>query len=358
MREYLYNLATDKYRGFIAKVIKAFLFILSIIYGLLVRILIFLYGLRPYHLSCKVISVGNITLGGTGKTILVELIAKYLKQRGRKVAILSRGYKRSVPISQSSVPSHKTMGDEPYMLQMKLKDIPVVVDVNRIRAAGTAMRDYSVDTVILDDGLQQWKISKDLEIVTIDATNPFGNRRILPRGILRQPLSSLRCADIFILTKTNLNPDTQVIKDFLKQINPAAPVFESIHSPLGFYKITSCSAPLLKIDALKGKTVTLFSGIGDPDSFENLIISLGINIGLSFRFPDHHIYSQKDLENIVVESQKKNIDTVVTTEKDAVRFSSLVAAHCSLLFLVLCIELKITENEQRFYNRLLRLYSI
>jgi tetraacyldisaccharide 4'-kinase len=187
---------------------------------------------------------------------------------------------------------------------------------------------------------------------------------MLPRGILRQPLSSLKRASVFVLTKTNLNLDYQDIKDFLNEINPRALLIESIHKPLGFYRLDEGN-DLLSPDTLKEKTVTVFSGIGDPDSFENLIISLGINIGLSFRFSDHHHYSPKDLENIVIESQKK-IDTIITTEKDAVRLSHLSIVpclpeqvrSCQLSVLILRIELKITKDEQGFYSRLLGLYSI
>ena len=356
MLSYIYNLATDRERGLIATGVKSFLYFLSLIYGLAVRVLIFLYHLKPYQLNCKVISVGNITLGGTGKTSLVALIARYLKEKGHKVAILSRGYKRKVLTPNLQLPTPNSMGDEPYMLKVNLKDVPVLVDTDRIRAAKRAIRDYGADTVILDDGFQQWRIKKDLEILTIDATSPFGNLKLIPRGILREPLSSLRRADIFVLTKTNLNPDNQDIKDFLSSISPSSLIAESTHSPLGFYRLDKSDA-FLKLEALKGEVVTLISGIADPDSFENLIASLGINIGLALRFPDHYAYSQKDLENIIRESQRKNIATIITTEKDAARFYGLRITDYGLQFLILRIELKIIKDEQRFYNRLLRLYS-
>jgi len=356
MLSYIYNLATDRHKGLVAGVVKSFLYCLSLIYSLVIRVLIFIYRIKPYRLNCKVISVGNITLGGTGKTSLVALIAKYLKQQGHKLAILSRGYKRKITNYQLPITNYEMMGDEPYMLKMNLGDVPVVVDTDRIRAAKLAIRDYGADTVILDDGLQQWRIKKDLEIVTIDATCPFGNRKLIPRGILREPLSSLKRADVFILTKTNLNPDNQDIKDFLSSINPQSLIVESTHSPLGFYRLQERDE-FLRLEALRGETVTLISGIADPDSFENLIASLGIKIGSVFRFPDHYSYSQKDLDNIIQESQKKNIDTIITTEKDAVRLKDLQFTTCSLRLLYLRIELKIIKDEQEFYNRLLRLYT-
>jgi len=357
MKEYLYNLATDKYGGLIPGIIKAFLFILSCIYGLVIKILILFYRLKPRRLNCKVISVGNITSGGTGKTSLVEYIARYLKEQGRKVAILSRGYKRiaySAPVLECS--SYEAMGDEPYMLSRNLGDIPVIVDADRIRAAKQAIKDYHVDTVILDDGFQQWRIIKDLEIVTVDATDHFGNQRMIPRGILREPLSSLKRADVFVLTKTNINPDIQDIKDFLNSINPSAVIFESLHQPVVFYKIDNPQG-VLDVDTLKKETVALFSGIAEPDSFENLIQSLGIRVGLTFKFSDHYQYKQKDLDRIIKESQEKNINTIITTEKDAVRLYRLpLTMLSSLQFLVLKIELKL-KDEQEFHSRLLKLYS-
>jgi len=357
MPDYLYKLATDEYRGFWAAVPKIFLLILSWIYGLLIRVLILLRQLRLRRLNCKVVSVGNITVGGTGKTALVELIARYLKDQGRKVAILTRGYKRNAPCSILQAAVDQSMGDEPLMLAGRLEGVPVIVDADRRRAAERAIRQYGTDTAVLDDGFQQWQIKKDLEIVTVDATDPFGNRNMLPRGILREPLSSLKRADIFILTKTNLNPDVEDIKSALAEINPRAALFESAHVPVGFYEIQA-PGRILSLNIFRGKTVALFCGIGDPDSFENLISSNGINAGLSFKFPDHHHYTPADLENIVRRAKEKGIDTVITTEKDAARLDELGALSLGLAVYVLRIELKIVKDEQGFFNRLLGLYRL
>jgi tetraacyldisaccharide 4'-kinase len=346
MRSYLYNLATDQERGFIAGTLKIFLFICSLFYGLVVRILGFFFLLKPYCPDCKVISVGNITVGGTGKTTLVEFIARHLVGRSRKVAVLSRGYRRALGI-----------GDEPLMLKQRLEGVAVITDADRRRGAGKAVSAYGADTVILDDGFQQWGIKKDLEIVAIDATDPFGNRHMLPRGILREPLSALKRADIFVLTKTNLNPDTQDIIDFLEGINPKAAIFQARHSPAGFYKIGK-PFYLFGAEALGGRKVTLVSGIGDPDSFENLVAALGISAGLSLRFPDHHNYTPKDRGNIVKGSKIKGIGTIITTEKDAVRLQQLETASWGLEVYVLRIELKIDKDEERFFSRLGRIYNI
>lgn len=409
MREYFYRLATDKEKGFLAQAIKFFLAVLSFFYSLVIRILIIIRQHRPVRLSCKVISVGNITLGGTGKTTVVEYIARFLKAKGHKVAVLTRGYKRSekrLPDRQagkakSAKLQYETMGDEAYMLTQKLGDVAVIVDADRIKGAKRAIQDYSVDTLILDDGLQQWHISKDLEIVAIDAPNPFGNKKMIPRGILREPLVNLSRADIFILTKTNFHPDTGSLKDFLKSLNSTAGIFESSHAPVGFFDFNH-SQESIDLGALKGKNVVLFCGIGDPDSFAAVVSSLGINISTFFKFPDHHNYSRKDLERIAQAAQEKGIDTVITTEKDAARFYDLrptapdaiptlpyriggyaaiaaggvgypphhigevgtppsaappSAGTYDLKVLVLHIALKI-NNEQEFYHRLLGLYSL
>lgn len=363
LEAYLFGLVIDKYNGFFDRIAKAVLFVCSLIYGVIIRGLILFYRVDPYRLRCKVISVGNITLGGTGKTVLVEYIARFLREKGKKVAILTRGYKRKgYSCCQSNV-SSKVMGDEPYMLKVNLQDIPVIVDSDRVRAAKKAIREYGVDTVILDDGMQQWRIKKDLELIAVDVTSLFGNRHMIPRGILREPVSGLRRADVFALTNTAAddNPGSRLAEAAILSLpvvnSPGALIIKTIHDPVGFYSIEDKNR-LFGIDLIKGKTLTLVSGIGNPDSFEQSIKDLGAKVGLSYRFPDHYYYTRSDLEKIVEGSKKNNIATIVTTEKDASKLRELNVSDYKLDFLVLRICLKVIDNEQAFFNRLLRLYTV
>jgi tetraacyldisaccharide 4'-kinase len=254
------------------------------------------------------------------------------------------------------------------MLSKNLAGIPIIVDTNRICALAKAHQDYGVDAVILDDGFQQWRIKKDLEIVVIDATYPFGNRQMIPRGVLREPLSSLRRADIFLLTKTDIGTSNILrTKNFLNLINPKAEIFEAVYKPIGFCPVRDYSATrkekgvssgvceitggLLNIDALRGKTVTAVSGIADPDSFEHSLGSLGINIGLFFRFPDHFAYRKQVMNDILKKTQEINITTIITTEKDLVRMQ-LETLSTKIKIFALRIELKVTTDEKKFFDRI------
>jgi len=323
--------------------------VFSLFYGLAVVIIAWFYRLHPARINCKVISVGNITLGGTGKTVLVEYLVERIIREGNKPAVLSRGYKRDARLS-----GEQSMGDEPAMLRRKFPHLPVIVDKDRLRGASKAIKDYAVNTLILDDGMQQWRIFKDLEIITIDSRNPFGNFRLLPAGFLREPLSSLKRADIFVLTKVDAGQDTAGITDRLRKLNPRALIVESRHFP---ESLTNLSKPdeTLSTDSVKGKSVLVFSGIGNPQSFEDTIHSLGASISEALRFFDHYDYRQADLDNIIRLAKEKNIGTIITTGKDAVKISRLKLNYQGIFSLN--IKLKLTKNEAEFDRRLFKLYS-
>ena len=354
---YLYELATDKRKGFVAGLLKFFLFLLSLLYGACVRILIFVNRLFQVKLQVKVVSVGNLTVGGTGKTALVEYIVRVLRSEGHKVAVLTRGYGKLCSCRASGPADYESMGDEPYMLSRKLAGIPVIVDADRVRGADKAQGEYSADTVILDDGFQQWRIKKDLEIVAVDAGDPFGNRNMLPRGILREPLSSLRRADICVVTKANLCKGADALRNELLARNPRCVIAEAVHAPLDFYRLGKAE-DILPVTGVKGKSAVLFSGIGDPASFEILVKSLGMSIFRSFTFRDHHRFTRADIEEITNAAETHQADMIVTTEKDASRLAEFSAAGGRKPIMVLRIAVAITKEEAAFRDRLHKLYSV
>ena len=350
LKEYLYNLVTGRIKGLLPAFLRAVLSGLSLVYGLAVIILAFIYRLRPVRLNARVISVGNITLGGTGKTTLVEYLCAKLGSSGKKIAVLSRGYKRDAARAGLA-----GMGDEPAMLQKEFPQLHVIVNKNRAQAGTRAIRDFGVDTLILDDGMQQWRIFKDLEIVTIDAANPFGNYRMLPAGFLREPLGALKRADILMLTQVASDQDISGLIEKLKKINPRALIVESRHEPVSFSN-THNPDEVLSLSSFRGRHAAVFSGIGNPQGFEDCLCSLGINIGLPIRFGDHHDYTQSEIDGIAGEAVKNKLEVIITTQKDAVKIARL--ENAGLPVFALDIKLNIIKNETEFERRLLKLYSL
>lgn len=348
-REYLYDLVTGKIKSPGAELLKGCLFVLSLVYGLAVVILAAVYRIRPMRFRAKVISVGNITLGGTGKTTFVEYLSAKLSSDGNKIAVLSRGYKRD-----SRRQGAQGMGDEPAMLQHNLPLARVVVNKNRIKAGQSAIRDYGSNILILDDGLQQWKIFKDLEIVMIDAGNPFGNYHLLPAGFLREPLSALKRADIFVLTQVYPGQDLAGLTAKLKRINSQALIVESRHEPKRISQLDQADVHL-DPEVLRGKPVAIFSGIGNPEGFEKSVSGLGIKVVKYFKFADHHDYTQEDISGILREAKENNLEAIITTQKDAVKIRELGIKYPTIL--VLEIKLNIIKNEAELDRRLLKLYS-
>lgn len=349
IRSYLYSVATDKRRGFVASLLKSFLLLLSILYGLGLRVVLFLYKcriLKTYKLDCKVISVGNITLGGTGKTPLVQMLAKALAEGGRKVAVLSRGYG----------------GDEPYVLTQNLPGIPVLVGKDRVKTANEAIDKIGVDTLILDDGFQYWRLMRDFDIVAIDTVNPFGNQRLLPRGTLREPIFGLKRSYIYLLTKVDMGRDNLAgIKERLRGINPDALILESVHSPTRLYDIHR--AKEIDLNDIRGQKVCLISGIADPDSFEKTVENLGARAVLRFRFPDHYRFREEDIGRIINSCLRSQVNTIITTEKDMVRMKGAIEGYRAgkqeapissyeLQILVLYIQLKLIGNEKKLIDYL------
>ncbi len=335
---------------------------LSRLYRLVVQLRLIFYNhgiLRHHTLGCQVISVGNLTVGGTGKTPVVEIFARELQSAGRKVAILSRGYKKSQPPllkrfarlvtfhGQRTPPlvvsngdalllNSAMSGDEPYMLASNLPQVAVLVGKNRVKSGRYAINKLGCDTLILDDGFQYLSLKPRVQIVLVDKTNPFGNEHVLPRGILREPVKNIKRADFIFITKSD-GRDSAPLKGQIRELNPRAEIIECRHCPRYLQNITS--AERIDLNQLKGMRVTALSGIAVPAGFESSLESFGAQIIQRCRFADHHRYSQQEIIDIINAARNENADAIVTTEKDAVRFPNLGRYDVPTFFLRVDIEI-------------------
>ena len=357
MRWRIDRLIYQKEKSFWIKILLSLLYLLSLPYGGGVRGRAFLYtiGLKKRkRLPCPVISVGNITIGGTGKTPLVMLLARVLRERGIKIAILSRGYKRKqssdslVSDGQSLFLSPEEAGDEPYLMATALKDVPILVNKDRFTTGQMALQRFGVRSLLLDDGYQHLQLHRDLNILLIDSHIGFGDRHLLPRGILREPLSHLQRADLFVLTKVEEPKACLPLEMKLQKIHPRAQVFHSHYEPIG---LISPKGEKEDLQTHRGKKILALSGIANPDYFSSLLRRCGMEVGKEAIFPDHHFYTTGDLASI--EESSKGMDQVVTTEKDMLKLKNLNIRYLPIQ--ALRIEMKIWEEEE-FFRRIMQLF--
>lgn len=322
--------------------------------GCSTRLFLYRHGLRGQtKLAARVISVGNITVGGTGKTPLVIYLVKKLRAQGKKVGILTRGYKRKkkqmVELTQATchqVDWHDT-GDEPYLLAQRLSDVPIIVTKNRCASGNYAIHKHGTQFLILDDGFQHLKLFRNLDIVVIDSVNPFGNGGLLPAGILREPLTSLKRADVFVLTKTDQVTNKDELIKILRRYNPEAPVVESVYQIRSIERLSDGS--LVKANEVENKKALAFSGIGNPLSFENTLTQLRIRILRHRKFSDHFPYGKKDLLELSQEAESLGVDLIITTEKDSVRIPLINEPKIPVY--VLKIDLKVTDGEEMLFRQ-------
>ena len=325
-----------------ASLLRGLLFGLSWLFRGIVQSRIWLYRkrlLREHSPGCLVISIGNLTVGGTGKTPVVEKFARTLQDNGRSVAILSRGYKsrqppllrrlqrkwlglerkkpRVVHDGKKLLLDSSFAGDEPFMLARSLGNVVVLVDKDRVKSAMHAVRHMGVDTLILDDGMQYLRLRHRLEICLIDCQAPFGNEFLLPRGTLREPPSNLRRANYIFITKSLPGGNAELIAR-IRTLNRTAEIIECTHQPLYLQNLYSDERKPL--DFLQGKYVGAISGIAQPASFENKLRDLGATLEITKRFADHHRFTDRELGEFVQRCVRRDLDLVVTTEKDSVRF--------------------------------------
>ncbi len=342
--------------------VKVFLFplyLLSLPYEAAVRIRTFLYSKGLFNskrLPCPVISAGNITVGGAGKTPLVIKLAKGLKDRGIPTAILSRGYKGKgssepwVSDGRNVLLSAEESGDEPFQMAKALTGIPVLIGKDRFTNGHLALQRCEIRGVLLDDGYQHLQLHRDLNILLIDSQIAFGDHHILPRGILREPLEHLRRAHLFLLTKVEDPENCRPLEKLLREIHPSPPVFHSHYEPQG---LIGPEGEWVGLQGLKGKKALAVSGIANPAYFSLLLKKCGMEIVREMIFPDHHHFTSKDL--IAIEKESKEADWIVTTEKDIVKLGEIKIVHSPVL--ALRVEMKIWEEEE-FYRKVMEIFEI
>jgi tetraacyldisaccharide 4'-kinase len=336
-------LVSGQTRGVAADVARCGLALAAIPYGWGVRLrnVLFDRGWRRVHRAkAPVISVGNLTLGGTGKTPCVEYIARVCLNHGLRVAVLSRGY------GNASGPN-----DEALVLKENLPDVPHLQGPDRAALAASACEQWRSEVLILDDGLQHRRLGRDLDLVLIDATNPWGHGRMFPRGLLRESPSGLRRAQVVALTRSNQASQEQRerLRQTIARLSPHAQIVETVHQPLDLSNSVGESLPL---DALLDRPVLAFCGVGNAEAFRRTLLDLGADVHAFRTFGDHHLYSRTDVEALRTWAcQQATEGLVVTTQKDLVKLR-LTDLGGRALF-ALRIRLHVTTGQEEFDRKLL-----
>jgi len=324
-----------------ARLFGLFLHPFSYLFSAIVRLRLFLYSnrfvFRDKPLDCLILVVGNLTVGGTGKTPVVERFTKELLAKGKKVAILSRGYKskeepkpsfwtrfgkkdesppKIVSDGERVLLDSEEAGDEPFMLATNLPGAIVLADKDRVKAGRFAIDNFQADALILDDGFQYLPLKGTLNLLLVDQTNPFGNRCLLPRGILREPVRHLSRASYVFLTKSEVEPELELLQT-IRKYNKKAEIIRCVHKPKFFKEING--EQIKPLDLLREAYVGVFCGIASPRGFEQLILRMSGEMRFRRRFLDHYRYEVEELDRLFLQAKNAGADIMVTTEKDAVR---------------------------------------
>jgi tetraacyldisaccharide 4'-kinase len=327
---------------------------LSLLYGAVTRTRLSLYRRGTFQttkLDRPVISIGNITTGGTGKTPLVEYVARTVASHGKKVCILTRGYGRKDPHLQVIVSdgygvlaSPSEAGDEPYLLATKLPGFAAVISsADRIAAGREAIKDFGTDCFVLDDGFQHLRLARDLNVVTIDATNPWGGGRLLPHGRLRESVEGMSRADCVVITRRDHVESVDALREEISGLTRGKPIFESQMRMLRVSPLKNggeALAPPVRVGA--------FCAVGNPASFFDMLRRAGFEVAVERAFPDHHVYSQEEIDAIVRSARNAKAEVLVTTAKDAVKLRAL-----SFVLPCYLAEIEIVIDDANGFERLI-----
>jgi tetraacyldisaccharide 4'-kinase len=339
MRRYYLSIILGRRRGPLAALLRGVLWAGTVVYAALHggRRLLYRTGLlRSVRFPCPVVSVGNITAGGTGKTPFVEFLARWFARKNYRIAVLARGYGRV---------DERGADDEDLISEMELENVVRLPGRDRVAQGRRALADYRADLLILDDGFQHYRLQRTLDIVTVDATCPFAQGHLLPRGLLRESPSALRRAGLIVLTRTDQIPPAEL--DLLRR-QLGSEVVETVHKPVSVRSLWNRKRH--GIDWLRGRAVYAFCGVGNPDAFRRTLESVGAQV-VKFRpFEDHHRYSAADVRRINAEAQEFMAEVILTTEKDATKVNP---EAFDLPLAALRVEIEVVRNEELLEGRLL-----
>ena len=363
--QYIYQIAYGPETPFYGWLILGFLRGCSYLYEYGVRLKLAMYDMgikKKEKLDCCVISIGNITVGGTGKTPTAQKMADLIKRMGYRVVILNRGYRshwdKEIGIVSDGNKIFMTAyeaGDEAYLMAKTLPGIPVVIGKNRAITGKYAVEKLNAEVIIMDDGYQHWHLERDLDVVLVDTLNMFGNGCVLPRGMLREPLENLNRGDLFLLTKTDQSSvlSRMQLRKTIERYNAKAPVVESVHHPKNFVEIADWYKGItqnhMDLSELEGKDVMVFSAIGNPSSFEQTLSSIGLNIKEAVRYPDHHDYGMLEMQYILERASSHKAVAMITTSKDAVKIpTEFIYSSREIPLYILNMDIQVTDGFEEF----------
>src|SRR5437660_6614316 len=374
LEQFAIDVILERRGGPRAALLRSLLYGLSLIYERIVQLRLWLYRKRVFReraLGCLVISIGNLTVGGTGKTPIVEKFARALQGGGRRVAILSRGYKsvprkrdwrswlrgdsdppRVVSDGKSLLLDAITAGDEPYMLAHNLKDVIVLVDQDRVKSGRFAIDKWQVDTLLLDDGFQYLHLKHRLDMVLVDRQAPFGNEFLLPRGTLRETPRNFRRASYIFMPKKTGEPNLALMKR-IRRYNRTAEVIECAHKPLHLQNVFT--GEQLPLEPLRGAFIGSLSAIAAPQSFEDALRKLGAHVDLAKSYIDHHYYTEAELSSFIKRCIRRDLAMIVTTEKDSVRMPRLPEAELKVPIYFLRVEIEILSGHESWEHCVTRI---
>jgi tetraacyldisaccharide 4'-kinase len=325
----------------------------SIVYGVLSSFVLWVRALRPVGFDVPIVSVGNLTTGGTGKTPFVIYLARRLARAGRTVAVVSRGYGRSgagaVVVSRGDRPlvGWREAGDEPYLIALLTRGIRVVVAARRAEGVRYAVERLGADVVLLDDGFQHVRIKRDLDVLVVDAARPVANGHLLPAGMLREHPLGVRRAGLLVATRCDRAGGARRVARTVGALAPGAPIVETRMRPIEFWDVAS--GETLAPSSLRGAGALALSSIADPEDFERTLEGLGIRLAGRLSFPDHHRFTGRDHDLVADAVRAAHASVILTTEKDAVR---LAGWSPPVPLVALGIELDVLAGESRLAGAL------